>query len=369
MKVKFAYLEREYQYFKIEIDNAIKECFESGSYILRDQVVRFEELTSKLHNGLSCIGVNSGTDALHIIMKMANLKVGSEIIVSAHSFVSSISSIINLGLVPVFCDIEIDGNIDLDKIYEHISDRTSGILVTHMNGLMVDMDKLANIASKNNLLIFEDAAQAIGSMSNSLPPGHHSFAAAYSLHPLKTLSVAGDGGIIVTRHPDIAERARAYRNLGQIEKGKYAINGINSRLDNIHAAIANVKILQLQKLLKNRNAVASFYNRELSNVKQIITPVSNHLNSYDISYSNYVILAQNRDELRKYLIESGIEVMVHWDPAVIDLDWCKEYLINGKQYNKTRYYIKNCISLPISPWLKNEEIQYVVDTIKKFYSR
>ena len=366
MQVKYAYLDREYLFFKEQIDAAVHTCLSEGQFILREQVLEFESKIANIHGGGHCIGVNSGTDALNIMLKLAKIPKGSEIIVSAHTFVSTISAIVNANHIPVFCDINRHGNLSESCAKLLIRKSTKGILITHMNGLIANMEAIKNLSEDAGLIIFEDAAQAIGSTENGRSPGALSNGAAYSLHPLKTLSVAGDGGFIFTNDLELATSARAYRNLGQLTKGFYEIEGCNSRLDNIQAAIANVKIPMLQNLINRRIKHAQKYIYALQGIGDISVPESIDP-KYFHSYSNFVINTERRNDLAKSLIKNGIEVMVHWNPTVADLKIFHKYLPKSGELKEVKKYTKTCLSLPISPWMLEQEIDYVIDKISEFY--
>jgi len=366
VQVKYAYLDREYLFFKDQIDAAVHSCLSEGQFILREQVLEFESKIVNMHGGGYCIGVNSGTDALNILLKLAKIPKRSEIIVSAHTFVSTISAIVNAGHIPIFCDINRNGNLNESSAKVLIRKNTKGILITHMNGLIANMEAINKLSEDAGLIIFEDAAQAIGSTENGRSPGALSNGAAYSLHPLKTLSVAGDGGFIFTNDLELATSARAYRNLGQLTKGFYEIEGSNSRLDNIQAAIANVKLPMLQNLINRRIKHAQKYIYALQDIGDITVPKSLDP-QYLHSYSNFVINTEKRDDLAKSLIKNGIEVMVHWKPSVADLKIFHKYLPKGGELREVKKYTETCLSLPISPWMLDKEIGYVIDNILEFY--
>lgn len=359
-------MDREYCYFRKGIDAAVHKCLSEGSFILRDQVNDFEMNIGAMLGNVQCIGVNSGTDALNIILNFAKIPKGSEIIVSSHTFVSTITAVTNSGHVPVFCDIDINGNMNINALKKIINKNTKGILVTHMNGLMIDMGEIVKLADQSNLIVFEDAAQAFGSTENGRPPGALSSAAAFSLHPLKTLSVAGDGGFIVTKDEELAIKSKAYRNLGQLRKGFYEINGCNSRLDNIQAAIANVKLAEISLLINKRKYHASNYINSLKNIKAIKLPDLNFEN-FNHTFSNFVINVQNRNKLAESLLKNGVEVMIHWQPAVFELEIFKHYVKNTSSLKSAKKYIDSCLSIPISPWMYDEERNFVVSKIKEFY--
>lgn len=366
MQVKYAYLDREYDYFKKKIDIEVSKCLKNGSFILRKDVTDFENKIIQLHGGKGfCIGVNSGTDALEMLIKLSNPPKRSHVIVPSHTYISTLNAIVKADLIPLFCDIEKDGNTHLTNIestfFKHKDKVISGVFITHMNGLIVDMKKIGSFCKKNKLELFEDAAQAIGSYEQGKSPGYYSAGAAYSLHPLKTLSVAGDGGFIYTRNKKLAKDAMAYRNLGQYIKGTHEIIGVNSRLDNLHASIANVKIQKLKMLIKNRQKHAKKYISSLKDIGDISLP----LFSDSHSFSNFVINTSQRDDLQKYLSKKNIETMIHWYPTLNNLKVFRRYkkdnLVN------TNMYVSTCISLPISPWMSNEEREFVINNIKNFY--
>jgi dTDP-4-amino-4,6-dideoxygalactose transaminase len=368
MLVKYAYLDREYSRLESEINSAVNSCLSRGDFILRSQVDEFESRICKMHGGLKCVSVNSGTDALNIMIKLSNIPKQSKIIVSAHTFVSSVSAITKADLIPVFCDINDNGNINADELEVVMDGEVRGILVTHMNGLMADMQSIAKFATKHDLKVFEDSAQAIGSKEYGNKSGVRSTAAAFSLHPLKTLGVAGDGGFIITGDEKLANHARAYRNLGQYVKGHYEEEGCNSRLDNIQAAIANIKMEILDFLIEERRRHAHEYCAMLSEITEIQLPEIPDSDCYFHTFSNFVIRCQKRDELKEWLTKNGVEVAIHWNPPVSSLDMFKGYRTKSSLCNSISYN-EACLSLPISPWMTDIERVYVITKIKEFYIR
>ena len=365
MKVKYIYLDRQYLQIRNEVLPKIDDLMMRGAFILRPEVNELEEALSSLLSVQNCVGVNSGTDALYLGIRSLKIEKGYEIIVPSHTYISSIAAIKHSGLIPVLVDIKNDFNIDKESVLMAITNKTRGIMVTHMNGRICDMDPLMKIAKDHNLFLVEDAAQAIGATYKGRHPGSFSSWAAFSLHPMKTLGCAGDGGFLATNDNFISDEIKMMRNLGQRVKGIHESFEFNSRLDTLQAAICLVKLNYLSKWIDRRRELSAQYTKALIDVPGIITPpMSDNVNN-DV-FSSYVIRAKNRDQLKSYLQSQNIETMISWPMALHKADNL------GLQYfhlPNTDKIVSEVLSLPISPETTNEEQNYVIDKLIEFYEK
>ncbi len=366
-KVPFVGYKLQYQNLKPEIDKAIQGVLEKGDLILRQDVEDFEKNIASFLGAKYAIGVNSGTDALIFALKAAGVGPGDEVITVSHTFVASIESIHHCGAIPILIEVGEDFNMDTDKIEEVITPKTKAIMPVHLNGRVCDMEKLMDIAKKHNLIVIEDAAQALGAKFNGKMAGVFSLAACFSFYPAKILGALGDGGAVVTNDEKIAEKIRLFRDHGQKTKTEIVCYGWTSRLDNLQAAILNVKFKYLPKWIERRREIAEIYSKELSFVKGMeLPPAPNSDERYFDVYQNYVIKAQKRDELFNFLKEKGVETLIK-DPIAVH-----HHLNLGLSHFQLPYTEKlagQVISLPMYPELTQEQIDYVINCLREFYAR
>lgn len=372
MKIPFVDLKRQYQSIENEVQLAINQVIENTNFIKGKDVDIFEKRFSELIDIGHCIGVANGTDALIICLKVLGIGRGDEVIVPANSFIATSEAVSMVGASVVFVDNCKDSyNIDVNKIESKINSKTKAIIPVHLYGQMADMNKILEIASKHNLKIIEDSAQAHLSqikLKNNL----WSFAgtlgdmATFSFYPGKNLGAYGDAGAIVTNNKEYAKAARMYSNHGRIDKYNHQIEGINSRLDNLQAAILNVKLNHIENWTNKRRQVANHYTKLLSKVSEISLPVVNEI--YNPSWHLYVIRTSKREQLIKYLKEHGISTGIHY-PIPLPFLPAYEYLdSNPRDFPYSYSYQDKILSLPIYPELDLEKIEYCCKLIKRFHN-
>jgi len=365
-KVPFVGYKIQYQNLKEEIDEAVKSVLNRGDLILRKDVEEFEKNLSSFLGVKYAVGVNSGTDALIFALKAAGIGPGDEVITVSHTFVASIASIIHVGATPVLIDVREDFNMDVNKIEEAVTPRTRAILPVHLNGRVCQMDKIMEIAKSHNLIVIEDAAQALGAKFNGEMAGSFGSAGCFSFYPAKLLGAAGDAGVVVTNNEEIAEKIRLFRNHGQ-KPPEIICYGWTSRLDNLQAAILNVKLKYLPEWIKRRREIAEIYNKGLADISQVkLPPTPDSDERYFDIYQNYVLKVQKRDELFAFLKEKGVETLIK-DPIAVHRHPNLELSHFHLPY--TEQLAKEVISLPLYPELTNEQIQYVIDCVKEFYAK
>jgi len=364
-KVPFVAYSLQYKNLKKEIERAIDNVLLRGDLILRKDVEVFEKKLANFVGTKYAVGLNSGTDALFLSLLSAGIGKGDEVITVSHTFMASIAAIVQCGAKPILVDVADDFLMDTDKIEKVITSKTKAVMPVHLNGRMCDMDKLMKVAKKHNLLVIEDAAQSLGAKYKGKMAGSFGLTGCFSFYPAKILGCFGDGGAITTNSLKIAENIRYLRDHGQKSKTNIVFFGWNSRLDNLQAAILNVKFKYLSEWIKKRKKTAEIYNKGLSGISEIkIPPSSDSNHKYSDVYQNYVLRAQKRDKLSRFLKEKGVETLIK-DPIANHL-----HLKLGLSHFKlplTEKLAKEVISLPMYPELTRQQIEYVIKSVREFY--
>ncbi|MFQ6032657.1 MAG: DegT/DnrJ/EryC1/StrS family aminotransferase [Candidatus Zixiibacteriota bacterium] len=349
------------------MDEAVFSVLSNTQFILGPEVKSFEEKVAAYCGTKFAIGVASGTDALLLSLRACGVKPGDEVITTSFSFFASAGVISRLGANPVFVDIDAETyNINPDQIEKKISQKTKAVMPVHLFGQCADMDPLLDIAKRHKLKVVEDAAQAIGAEYKGRKAGTIGDFGCFSFFPSKNLGGAGDGGMVVTNDPEMAEMIRILRVHGSKPKYYHSTVGYNSRLDTIQAAILGVKLKYLDDWTKKRRKHAEVYNSAFKDL-DMISPKEKSFN-YHI-YNQYTIAVKNRDELRKYLKEKEIGHDSYY-PVPLHLQECYKSLGYKKgDLPVSEKKSEEVVSIPIYPELTQEEQEYVISTIKEFVSR
>ncbi|OGZ79633.1 MAG: hypothetical protein A2528_02410 [Candidatus Staskawiczbacteria bacterium RIFOXYD2_FULL_37_9] len=363
MKVPFVNYPLQYKNIETEIDSAIKKILNNGDLILRQDVDDFEKNMADFLGVKYAVGVNSCTDALIFSLKSAGIKEGDEVITVSHTFFATIEAIIHCRAKPVLVDVGEDFVMDVSKVESNITDKTKAIIPVHFNGHMVDMDKLNEIAKRHNLIIIEDAAQALGAAFNNKKAGSLGLAGCFSFYPAKLLGAFGDAGIVATNDQVLAKNIRLLRNHGLRTKTEILLFGFTSRLDNLQAAVLNVKFKYLDQWIQRRRKIAEIYKDKLFDVKNIKLPFNSGGRFFDV-FQNFVIRAEKRDELFIFLKEKEIETLVK-DPVPNHLHLGLR--LDHFNLPLTERLAKEVISLPMYPELTDEQVNYVISCVKEFY--
>jgi len=366
-KVRFVNPQKQYADHRDEFIKAFDDVLSRGDLILRKDVEDFEKSIASFVGTKYAVALNSGTDTMFLPLKALNIGPGDEVITVSHTFVASIAVIVQAGAKPVLIEVKEDFTMDTDKLEAAITDKTKAIIPVHLNGRICEMDKIMKIAKKYNLAVIEDAAQALGSKYDGKMAGSFGIIGSFSLYPFKILGCFGDGGILTTNSEEMAEKIKLLRDHGQKTKTEIVCFGFNSRLDNLQAAVLNVKFKYFPQFIKRRREIASIYDKGLSNVKEIkLPPGPDSDKKHFDNFQNYVLKAEKRNELAAYLKENGVETLI------------KDPIANHKQsglglsHFKLPYSEKlanEVISLPIYPELTNKDIEFVIKTIKDFYEK
>lgn len=364
MAIPYVDLVGQYNEHRDEILKAIDDVMKSGQYILGPEVDKFERQFEKICGVKHAIGVADGTESLMLAMKVLGIGPGDEVITAPNSWISSASSITHVGATPVFVDVRADQNMDPTLLESKITKKTKAIMPVHLTGKMADMNPIMEIAKKHNLFVIEDAAQAVGASYQGKKAGSIGQLGSFSLHPLKNLNGAGDGGMITTNDDQLAAEIRLIRNHGIVSREHILKYGYNSRLDSIQAAILNVRAKYLDQVNERRRQNAEIYRSKLKN---IIECPEDAANCYDV-YHLFVIQTDRRDELKKYLETKHIGTAVHY-PVPIHLYECSNYLGYKKgSFPNCERQSERILSLPIHQGLTTEQVHFIADEIKHFMS-
>ena len=392
MNIPLIDLKAQYQSLAEELNNATIGVLSSANYIMGENVLEFEKEFARFIGVKHAISVGNGTDALVITLKAMGIGEGDEVITTPFTFFATAETISAVGATPVFVDVDKDTfNIDVSKIEEKITSKTKAIMPVHIFGQAADMDEINVIAKKHNLLVLEDACQAIGGKYKGKKIGTLGDAACFSFFPTKNLGCAGDGGIIVTDNDDIATIARALRTHGSGENGQKAYNllnnideeiktvknaddtvynplkyynyliGYNTRLDAIQAAILRVKLKEIDKWNEKRRKVVEIYNKELQN-NSLVTPVARDYNEH--VYHMYILQSENREEVLEKLKKAGIATGVYY-PVPLHLQ--KVYKNLGYKEGDmpvSEYLSHRTFAIPVYPELTEEQVNYIINNLR-----
>lgn len=365
IKVPFVDLKTQYQSIKSDIDQAIQEVIETTAFIRGPFVSKFEQEFAALYGVKNCVSVANGTDAIYIVLKMLGIGPGDEVITVANSWISSSETIGQTGGTPVFVDVDEYFTIDTSLIESKITPRTKAILPVHLYGQMADMGALQNICQSHNLHLIEDCAQSHFSAYQGKRAGTFGTAATISFYPGKNLGAYGDAGAILTNDDAFAEKCRMYANHGALKKHHHLMEGINSRLDGLQAAILSAKLPYILEWTAARKQKAQYYSKILVGIPQIVLPKVRANTEH--TWHLYVILAEQREALIQYLNDCGIETVIHYP---VPLPFMPAYAYQGatvQDYPVVAGNQAKILSLPIFPEISEEQMDFVATCIRKFY--
>lgn len=362
MQIPFVDLKAQYNLIKDEIDEVIHRVIDKTSFIMGEEVRRFEEEFALFCKAKYAVGVANGTEALMLALKACGLTIGDEVITVPNTFIATTEAITMIGAKIVFVDVDPDTyNIDVSKIEEKVTTKTKAIIPVHLYGQPADMDPINQIARKYNLKIVEDAAQAHGAEYKGRRIGTLGDIACFSFYPGKNLGAYGDAGAVVTNNEELAQKIAMLRNHGRTKKYLHQIEGFNSRLDALQAAILRVKLRHLEDWNEERREKAKLYNQLLEPFPKIITPKM--LDSTVPVYHLYVVRIKNRDGLQNILKTKGISTGIHY-PLPLHLQPAYSYLgCKEGEIPMTERVSKEILSLPMYAELKEEDITYICEAM------
>jgi len=365
MKVEYSYLIRQFSNAEPILD-AVRRLLQTGDFTLGHPLSEFETRFAKLCQTKYVIGVNSGTDALFLTMKVLGIGPGDEVITAPNSFIATAGAIAIAGARPVFVDVSDDYNIDVELIEKAITPRTKAIIPVHLTGNPADMPKIVELATRHNLHVIEDCAQAVNAHIDGKPVGSFGVAGCYSMHPLKNLNVWGDGGIIATDSKELYDKLILMRNHGLRNRDECDFFSYNSRLDTLQAVVALQVVDELDSITKTRIANARTYDAGLAKISEYVTTPPRRKNVQQV-YHQYAVRAEERDKLIDYLAKNGVEAKIHY-PIPIHLQRASKYLgYKEGDFPVCEAQAKSIVSLPIHQYLTKEQLDYVVNTAVQFY--
>jgi dTDP-4-amino-4,6-dideoxygalactose transaminase len=360
--VSFLNLKLMNEQYKEEISSRITEVIDSGWYLLGNQNEKFCKNFAQYCGVKYALGVANGLDALHLIIKAYGFSEGDEIIVPANTYIASILAISQNGCTPVLVEPSMDTyNIDVNLIEKHISSKTKAIMVVHLYGQAVEMETVWNLARKYDLKIIEDSAQAHGAIYQSKRVGNLGDASGFSFYPGKNLGCLGDGGAITTNDESLYKKLKALANYGSNIKYHNIYKGYNSRLDEIHAAVLDVKLAGLDSDNNKRREIAEFYLKNINN-PLIVLPKVKYIEGH--VWHLFVIRTSNRDHLASYLSENGIQTLIHYPIPPHKQNAYAEW--NDLSFPISEKIHNEVLSIPISPVMKAEEVEKVVEVLNAY---
>ena len=367
MRVPFNDLSKHHSSIQSEIDTAISSVISTAAFIRGPHVQEFEKRYARLIGIDYCVSCANGTDALYIAVKALGLKNGDEVIVPAHSWISTSEIVTQAGGVVIFCDTKLDGyTIDVEAVRDKITAKTVGIIPVHLFGQSADMDEIMRLAKESGLWVVEDCAQAHLATCNDKQVGTMGDAATFSFYPGKNLGAMGDAGAIVTNNPRLAEHMAKFARHGGLVKGTHDIEGINSRMDSLQAAILNVKLDYIEKWTWQRQEAASRYLSRLSSVESISLPSVDKGKTH--VWHLFVIQHEDRDGLALFLKEHGVETVINYRVALPFVKAYERFSHKPEDFPNAHYNQSRILSLPLFPEIENEQIDYVCALIEEYVS-
>lgn len=365
MRVPFVSLDRQYRTLRRELMTEFDRVGLSGMYIMGEMLSRFETEIAAFCGSRYALGVANGSDALFLALKALGIGPGDEVITCPNSFIATTWTIVAAGARPVFVDVCDDYNIDVSQIERVVNSRTRAIVPVHLAGRPADMDAINTIAARHDLAVIEDAAQAVGARYKGRRVGALGTVAGFSLHPLKNLSVLGDGGFVTTDNAQIHEKISLLRNHGLRNRDECKLWGYNSRLDSMQAAFALVKLGHLERWNERCRDIAAYYRASLRDYVRVPEDREYEENVYH----NFMIRLERRDELVRFMAERGVDTRVHY-PIPIHLQEAARALgYKRGDFPVTERHAQTMLSLPIYPELEQSEVEWVVHCIKEFFGK
>jgi dTDP-4-amino-4,6-dideoxygalactose transaminase len=363
LKVPFVDLKAQYKTIKKDIDAAIAEVVENTAFIGGRYVEGFEARFADYCGCAHCVGVSSGTSALHLALLALGVGRGDEVITAANTFIATTEAIAHAGASPVLVDTDpVTSNMDASKVARAVTQKTKAIIPVHLYGQMADMEAIMAIARRHSLLVVEDACQAQGSEFKGKRAGSYGDAAGFSFYPAKNLGAYGDAGAVVTSNKEVADRIRLYANHGRRGATDHAVEGFNARLDGVQAAVLSAKLPHLDQWNALRRQAAERYNRLLSGLGVVVpveAPGAKHI------YHLYVIRVKDRDRVKRELEAKGVGCGLHYPIPLHMLDAYKHLGLPVGSYPAAEAAAREMLSLPMYAEITPEQQEYVADCLRE----
>ena len=334
-----------------------------GDLVMRQQMEDFEHHLAGFVGTTYGVGVSNCTDGLRLTLEALGIGPGDEVITVAHTFVATVAAIHHAGATPVLVDVGSDHNMDIDALAAAVTPATRAIIPVHLNGRLCQMDRVMEIAAGHQLLVIEDSAQALGASFDGIPGGRWGTAAAFSFYPAKLLGAYGDAGVVVTSDSDLANNLRALRDHGRVSKTDLNGWGYNCRLDNLQAALLDMKLSHLPAWIERRRFLAGLYDELLRGLPGVVLPPAPATGRHFDVYQNYVIEADARDSLVAHLADKGVETLVSWPLPLHRQPLGLEHFV----LPMTDRLSARVVSLPMYPELDDAQVEEVAGAVQSFF--
>ena len=365
MSVRFWEPGKEFLRIEEEVMTTMRGVLTAGDLIMRQQMLDFEHNLASFVGTSDAVGVSNCTDGMRLLLEAVGIGPGDEVITVSHTFMATMAVIHQVGATPVLVDVGDDYNMDTDKLEAAVTSRTKAIMPVHLNGRLVRMDRVIEVAKAHNLLVLEDTAQALGGSYIGVNGGGWGLAGAFSFYPAKLLGAYGDAGAVVTSDAGLAERLRELRDHGRVSKTGFSGWGWNCRLDNLQAAILDLKLKKVPELITQRRQLAAIYDEKLADVGAVRRPPGPDGGPFFDIYQNYVIEADRRDALAAHLASRGIETLVSPGPVP---NHKQPVGLDHFHLPRTEALCASVLSLPLNNELGEDQVLEVAGAIKDFYA-
>jgi len=362
-QIKFYNVARFYKNNKNEILELTNQVFSTGQVLNGEPIIEAEKKLACLTNRKFAVTVGSCTDALFFSLIASGIKKGDEVLVPAFSFIASASAISRAGATPVFVDVNNDGSINFELAEKKITEKTKAIMLVQLYGKMIKPQNITNITNKYNIIVIEDAAQALGSSNSNIPAGKIGLASCFSFDPSKIIYTFGTGGVVVTDSPEIVNSVKILRVQGKTANSENTkLISCNSRISSLNAELINFQLNMIEKIISKRNEIALYYNNAFKNIKEI--KILNKDDNEIWNYHKYPIFTKHRDELKIFLEENNIETNIHYKKILPKYSIFKK---SKKRFVVSEKLVETELSLPIYPELTDNEISFICDKIINFF--
>ena len=363
MKIDLAVLGRQFELYQEEYEAAALRVLRSGWYVLGPEVESFEQSFAAYVGRKYCVGVGSGLDALTLSVRALGIGGGDEVLVPANTYIATVLAITANGAMPVFVEPDAYFTLDAARIESAITERTKAIMVVHLYGQAAQMDTICRIAKAHGLHLIEDCAQSHGAKFDGTMTGAFGDAGCFSFYPTKNLGAFGDAGAVVTDDAELAKTLRMLRNYGSEKKYHNKILGVNSRLDELQAALLRTKLGHLAELITERERIAAAYLDGIQNPAIRLPKLRKNTNHV---WHQFVIQTEDRDGFQTYLADHGIQTVIHY-PIPPHLSECYQYLGHkAGDYPVAEHMAKTVLSLPMFNGMREDEVQYVIETVNGY---
>ncbi len=357
MKIPFFNLERQHDLIKKELDSAIESVLKGGQFVGGDLINKFEEEFAKYCQQDNCIGVANGTDAIELSLRALNIGEGDEVIVPALTWIADADAVSSVGAKVVFADLlETEFTIDPQDVRDKLTNKTKAVIAVHLYGHACRMNELNEVLKDTDVAIIEDCAQAHGTTYNGFKVGRFGVISTYSFYPSKNLGALGDAGAVLTNDVELSGKIRLLANHGQPVHNEHLLKGRNSRLDTLQAAVLSTKLKYLDKWVTRRRQIATQYINGLSDCFEF------NVNLSEDAFHLFVIKTEKRDELKRHLEKVGVGTAIHYPKSLPETKPYKAMILRIAQKIAARV-----LSLPIYPELTDQEVAYIISTVKAFY--